>query len=441
VIRNKQPQQQQQQMQSEVTAQPDEVEYSCLQHKKTNSDDLTNLLPSCSPQLYSILDSPHKPMIASYDSVESIGQQQHNSDRSLSASSGSDDVGSQHKPFQPISYLPPKSLSERRHRQTNNHRKRVRHHHSDSSIRKKKYSAPGKDDQLNKDEFLVRGTTLDGSVTLYAATPIGSPLPVDQAQPIFSMMSLQPAFTNDNSTTATPQPIGQHQLPQGSKVTQNISWQQMPSMVVHQQKPPISTALHSQSMPYASSNRVDPVTGSVLDQSVSGPGLDHSQNQSVNIPVTVNQHQPSRFQGVMSAELDNQGTRIADQHQGGLAHEHRTTDLGKHHQEVKTTDQHHQGAIISDQYNQGARITSQGSGTAGQGQHTTSLYQDVLDLMQKREAELKLELSNISSDKDKLQSENSRLLQENSILRNDTSSMLYMVFCWARCCCNRFFVF
>ena len=398
------------------------------------------MLPSCSPQLYSILDSPHKPVLASYDSVESTDQQQqqHNSDELLSTSSDSDDVRSQHKnkPFQPISYLPPKSLSERRHRPTNDHRKHVRHHHSDSSIGRRGHStpnrgnhlknSPNKDDHLRKDEFLVRGTTLDGNVTLYAATPIGSPLPMDQAQPIFNMMSSQPVLTNDSPTTATLRPLEQQQSLQSSKVSQNMSWQQLPSMV-HQQQPPVSTVLHSQSMPCASSvNRFDPVTGAILDQSVSGPGLDYSQSHNLNIPVTVNQHQP-RYPGVMSAGLDqyNQGIMTADQHQGGWIPEHhksRTTDLGQHHQGVKTTDQHHKGAVIADQHSQGTRISNQGSRTADQSQHTTSLYQDMLGLMQKREAELKLELSNISSDKDKLQSENSRLLHENTTLRNDSSS-------------------
>ena len=284
-------------------------------------------------------------------------------------------------------------------------------------------NSPNKDDHLRKDEFLVRGTTLDGNVTLYAATPIGSPLPMDQAQSIFNMMSSQPVLTNESPTTATLRPLGQQQSLQSSNISQNMSWQQLPSMV-HQQQLPISTVLHSQSMPCASSvNRFDPVTGTILDQSVSGPGLEYSQNQNLNMPVTVNQHQPS-YPGVMSAGLDqcNQGTMTADQHQGGLIpehHESRTTDLGQHHQGVKATDQHYKG---DDQRGQGTRGTDQGSRAADQSQHTTSLYQDMLGLMQKREAELKLELSNISSDKDKLYSENSRLLQENATLRNDSSS-------------------
>ncbi|XP_065915226.1 myosin-9-like isoform X2 [Dysidea avara] len=415
VVRNKQ-QQQEQQLQSTAT-QPDEVEYSCLQHKKTNNDDVTNLLPSCSPQLYSILDSPHRPVIASYDSVKSIDhehQQQLSSEGSSSASSGSDEDGlhHKHKSFQPISYLPPKSLSERRHQRT---RKHVRHHHSDSSVRKRRHSTPNKDDHLRKDEFLVRGTTLDGSVTLYAATPIGSPLPVDQAQPIFNMMSSQPVLTNDTNATL------QHQSLQDNAISQNMSWQQLPSMV-HQRQPPISTVLHSQSMPCASSvNRFDPVTGAVLDQSVSRPP------QSVNVPVTVSQHQPisssfDQHQGVTTTELYNQGVRTADQHyQGGLIHQSRTTDLGIHHQGVKTTVEHHRDSMVTDQHNQGVRITDQGGRTVDQGQHPTSLYQDMLGLMQKREAGLKLELSSISADKDKLQSDNSRLLKENNTLRNDTS--------------------
>jgi len=382
-----------------ATTQPEEVEYSCLQHK-TNTEEVSSILPSCSPQLYSILDSPHRPAVASYDSVESTGYQHHHSEESLSDGSSEPQ---HHKPFQPISYLPPKSSSERRHRRTNSHRKHVRHHHSDSSIKKKRHSTPSKDDHLRNNEFLVKGTTLDGSVTLYAATPIGSPLPVDQAQPIFNKMS-----TSDHHTTTATTLVGQS------------AWHQLPSMT-HQQQPPPASVLHSRSMPCTSSvDRFDPVTGTVLDQAIS---LDHStHNQSVNIPETISQPQPistnfDPHQEVMSTGVDHQGTRTTDQHhQGGLIHLHHQGN--KTTEGIRTTDQHNGEAVTVDQHYEGVGEIGRTSG-----QHTTSLYQDMLGLMQKREAELKLELSNITLDKNKLQSENSRLLQENTTLRNDTSSM------------------
>ena len=116
VIRNKQSPQQQQQVQSDVTAAPpDEEDYSCLQHQKTNND-VPNLLPSCSPQLYSILDNPHKPVLAIYDSMESTDQQQqqHNSDELLSAS----EVTTQAQTI-PANLLPPTKVIVREKTSTN----------------------------------------------------------------------------------------------------------------------------------------------------------------------------------------------------------------------------------------------------------------------------------------------------------------------------------
>lgn len=349
-------------------------EYSVLQHKKL--DDV--VLPVCSPQLYSILDSPHRtaPTSAitkhtSIDLTAPVTVEYSSSDSSY-ASSDDDRRRQRRKPFQPIVYLPPKSSSERRHGSGN---KRIRkHHHDDSGMAARSAST----DWLKKNEYLVQGTTLDGSVTLYAASPVGSPIPPDQAGPILNRLSSRPVSRQDHMTTSlmeqsgtTSQPLSHpHQL-----VEQHQSLEQ-PGMMQQQHW---STPVISISQPVS--------TPASLTTSVDLP--DHQQYQG----------QKLRYSLPPTITSFDRSDQPQDQNANG--NKFLSTNYDQH---------------ASQNSNNNQSLT--GNNDTRQDQCTNnSLYQDMLELMQKRETELTVRVNAITADKERLQAEKTLLQQENESSR------------------------
>jgi len=358
-------------------------EYNFLQHKKVNADDISNVLPACSPQLYSILDSPHRtvssPIIGQMTKHSSIDftaqhKQLYSSSDSLCAVSSDDDddddddekkYRSHHKQksFQPITYLPPKSSSEKRHGPV---KKRVsRHRHSDSGMAARSHSASS--DHLRKNEFLVQGTTLDGNVTLYAASPVGSLLPSDQAGPILSRLSSQPLPSQDYMSTSR---VKQTTMTN----TQSLS-PHHPSL----EQQPVITNMQQQWIAPTVTNVNQPTASLTTSAELSDHQQHQGQKLNNSLPVTIS----------------------PDQHQG----QNTTSSL------PASSSYQHQ----SQNSNNSQSLTANNTGRdVHQDQHTSnSLYQDMLELMQKRETELTHQVSTITANKERLQAENTLLQQEN----------------------------
>lgn len=381
------------QQQKSVT-QRSQSEYSFLQHKKVNADDISNVLPACSPQLYSILDSPHRTIsspiigpVTKHSSIDftgpTVAEQLYSSSDSLCAASSDDDMEDQHrshKSFQPITYLPPKSSSEKRHGSA---KKRMRRHrHSDSGMEARSYSASS--DHLKKNEFLVKGKTLDGSVTLYAASPVGSALPIDQAGPILNRLSSQPLLNQDHMTTSCMnqtamtncQPLSPHQSLQQSSLEQQSSVMQQQQ----QWTTPLATSINQ------------PTASLTTSAELSDRQQHRGQKLSNSLPVTIS--------------LD-----CSDQHQGQNANSSLPMSISDQHQ--------------NQNFNNSQSLTGNNTGhDIHQDQHTSnSLYQDMLELMQKRETELTHQVNTITTDKERLQAENTLLQQE-----NDSSRKLRIIY-------------
>ena len=357
-----------QQQQKSVTQ--SQSEYSFLQHKKV--DDV--VLPVCSPQLYSILDSPHRTVtsagITKHTSIDlTVPVTAEYSSSNSSYGSTDDDKHrrrQKHKPFQPIVYLPPKSSSERR---PSNKRTR-KHRRDDPGMAARSASS----DQLKKNEYLVQGTTLDGSVTLYAASPVGSPIPAEQAGPILNRLSSRPVSRQDHMTTS---PIQQ------SAVTSQPLSHPYPHQLVEQQRsleqPGVMQQQHWSTPPVTSVSQ--PVsTSASLTTSVDLP--DHQQYQGQKLRYSL----PPSF---------DRSDQPRDQNANG-------------------------NKLLSTNYDQSSNNNRSltGNNDTFQGQRmSNSLYQDMLELMQKRERELTVRVNTITADKERLQAEKTLLQQENESSR------------------------
>lgn len=367
-------------------------EYSLLQHKKVgNVDDVSNPLPVCSPQLYSILDSPHRTVstgcVTKHTSIDftspAAAEPRYTSSDSSYASSD-EHYGShqRHKPFQPIVYLPPRSSSERRHDRSGNKRSR-RHHHNDSSKATNSHSASS--DLLKKNEFLVQGTTLDGSVTLYAASPVGSPLPAEQAGPVLNRLSSRPSSRQEDHVTRS-------HMEQSAMISQPLS-SHVPAYQLSEQHQSLEQPIIMQQQcttPLAAASISQPVsTSASLTTSVELH--DHQQHLgqrlSSSLPVTVSLDHSDRRQG--------QNTDISRPLSANL--DQRTSQIPNNNQSLKDNNSGHN--------------THQDQRTS------SSLYQDMLDLMQKRETELTLQVNAITADKERLQAEKTLLQRENNSSR------------------------
>ena len=351
-------------------------EYSFLQHKKV--DDIA--LPVCSPQLYSILDSPHRTVptsgITKHASIDLTTPvtAEYSSDSSYDSSDDDKHRRRQrHKPFQPIVYLPPKSSSERKHGN-----KRIRKHHRDDSGMAARSVSSGR---LKKNEYLVQGTTLDGSVTLYAASPVGSPIPPDQAGPILNRLSSRPISRQDHITSSpleqysmTSQPLS-HSHPHQS-VEQQRSLEQ-PGMMQqqHWNTPPVTSV----SQPVS--------TSASLTTSIDLP--DHQQHQGqklrYSLPPTVTSFDHSDQPQDLNASGNQQLSTNYDQH---------TSQNSNNNRSLTGNNDTRQDQLTSN-----------------------SLYQDMLELMQKRETELTVRVNTITADKERLQAEKTLLQHENESSR------------------------
>ena len=356
-------------------------EYSILQHKKV--DDIA--LPVCSPQLYSILDSPHRTVptsaITKHTSLTTPVTAEHSSSDSIYAISDDDDdkhrPRQRHKSFQPIVYLPPKSSSERRHGSGN---KRIRKHHRDDSGMVARSTSS---DHLKKNEYLVQGTTLDGSVTLYAASPVGSPIPPDQTGPILNRLSSRPVSRQDHmivssmeqSTITSQHPHPPHQ----SSMEQHRSLEQ-PVMMQQQQQQWTMPPVTSVSQPVS--------TSASLTTSVDLP--DHQQ------------HQGQKLSYSLPPSFDH-----SNQHQGQNADGNKPL--------FANLDQY-----ASQSSNNNRSLTGNNNDTRQDQRTSSSLYQDMLELMQKRETELTVQVNTIAADKERLQAEKTLLQQETESSRKPT---------------------
>ena len=345
-------------------------EYSALQHKKAhNIDDVSNSLPSCTPQLYSILDSPHRAASAG-DVTKHTSTDYTTPAGALYSSSGSSCASSddqlrsyqRHKPFQPIVYRPPKSSSERRHDRSGTKRTRS-HRHNDSGMMARSHSATS--DLVKKNEFLVQGTTLDGSVTLYAASPVGTPLPPEQASPIMNMLSSQPLSRQDHVTgphsVTTSQPLSHTSHNQLFEQHQSL---EHPVMMQHQQwNVPVTTTKSSINQPVS--------TSASLTTSVELHDSQHCQGQNLNsnLPVTASLYHSDQHQG-QNADSSQPVSANLDQHARQISNNNRSL------------------------------IDNNTGFDTHQDQRTgSSLYQDMLELMQKRETELTLQVNSVTADK------------------------------------------
>ena len=344
-------------------------EYSYLHH---NKEDDGNVRPAvCSPQLYSILDSPHRTIptparrITKHTSIEFTTANDSNN-----SSSSSDDYKPhrRHKSFQPIVYLPPRPSSEKRQELGS---KRSRRHCDDSGMVARSTST----DCLKKNEFLVQGTTLDGSVTLYAASPVGNPIPADQAGPILNRLSSRPLSRLDHTTPSCleqtvvdsqPLPSPHPSLDQQQSLEQSVMMQKQQHLIT----PPI--------------NVNQPVlTSPSLTTSVDLPDhyRHHAQTLSYSSPAAVaslDHYQDKNYNGTkpLSANLDQ---------------------------------------TIPHNSNNNRSLTDN---DAHQDQHTSSsLYRDMLELMQKRETELSQHVNAITADKERLLAEKTLLQRENESSR------------------------
>ena len=362
-------------------------DYSVLQHKKAhNVDNVSNSLPACTPQLYSILDSPHRAMSAG-DVTKHTSVDYNTPPGALYSSSGSSCVSSddqcrlhvRHKPFQPIVYLPPKCSTDRRHDRSGNKRTRS-HQHNDSGMVARSHSASS--DHMKKNEFLVQGTTLDGSVTLYAASPVGSPLPPEQAGPILNMLSSRPLSRQDHMTgpqsVTTSQPLSH--APHHQSFEQHRSLEQPVVMQQQQWNVPMTLASAKCSIDQPVSTSASLTTSVDLQDHQQYQG----QNLSSSLPVTVS--------------LDR-----SDQHQAQKANTSHA-NLDQHAHQIFNNDQ----SLID---------SKTGCDTCHDQRTGSSLYQDMLELMQKRETELTLQVNSITADKERLQAERTLLQKENNSSR------------------------
>ena len=348
-------------------------EYSFLHHKK---EDDSNVQPAvCSPQLYSILDSPHRTAptparrITKHTSIDFTTANDSNS-----SSTSSDDYKSRqwHKPFQPIVYLPPRSSSE--NRQGSGSKRSRRHHRDDSRMVARSAST----DRLKKNEFLVQGTSLDGSVTLYAASPVGSPIPADQAGPILNRLSSRPLLRQDHMTPSCLEQSVMASQPLSSPHPSLDQQHSLEQSVMMQQQQHFITPLINVNQPVS--------TSASLTTSVDLPNYHQHQGQtlSYNSPAAVtsfdhsNQHQ----------DQNDNGTKPL------------STDLDQN---------------IPQNSNNSRLLTDN---DAHQDQHTSSsLYRDMLELMQKRETELTKHVNAITADKERLLAEKTLLQRENESSR------------------------
>ena len=268
------------------------------------------------------------------------------------------EVHRKQKPFQPIIYLPPKSSSERRHRSA----KKRHHRHSDCGMVARSHSTLS--DHLRKNEFIVKGTTLDGSVTLYAASPVGSPIPAEQAGPILNRLSSQPRV----DVTSQPPSHDPHH-----SVHQQLPSLEQPVMMNHQQwTTPVITA----GQPAVSTGNVSLTTSADLLS-------DHHQHQSQKL----NNSLP------VNISLDCSG-----QHQN---HNVNSSSLPLSSNIDQNQSHSNNQSLTSHDIHQDQRSTN------------NSLYQDMLELMQKRETELTSQVNTITADRHRLQTENTLLQQEN----------------------------
>ena len=353
-------------------------EYSFLHHKKV--DDV--VLPVCSPQLYSILDSPHRTIptsaITKHTSIDfttPVTAEYSSNDSSYASSDGDKHRSHQrHKPFQPIVYLPPVSSSERRHGSGN---KRIRRHHRDDSDMAARSASS---DRLKKNEFLVQGTTLDGSVTLYAASPVGSPIPADQAGPILNKLPSRPISRQDHMTVSS--------MEQSAITSQPLS-HPLPHRSVEQQRSPEQPLMMKQQQQHCTTPVPQPVsTSASLTTSVDFPDYQQHQGQklSYSLPATITGFDRSDQPQGQNADGNKPLSANLDQHVG-----HSSKSLTGNNNETR----------------QDQRMGS-------------SLYQDMLELMQKRETQLTLQVNTITADKDRLQAEKTLLQQENESSRKLT---------------------
>ena len=282
-----------------------------------------------------------------------------------SSCASSDDQHRSYRSFQPIVYLPPKSTSsERRHDRSGNKRSR-KHHRNDHDTSARSHT--GSCDHLKKNEFLVQGTTLDGNVTLYAASPVGSPLPAEQAGPILNKLSSRPLSRQDHMT-------GSH--------------------MEHYCTQPLSHTPPQQSLE-------QPVQWTTT--SVSQPV---STSASLTTSVELHDHQQRLPQSLSNSLPVTVSFDHADQHQGQNAHSNRplSANLDQRVRQISINNR-----SLTD--NNTGHDTHQDQRTGG------SLYQDMLELMQKREAELTLQVNAITADKDRLQAEKTLLQHEHESSR------------------------
>ena len=246
-------------------------------------------------------------------------------------------------------------------------------------------SHSGSSDHVKKNEFLVQGTTLDGSVTLYAASPVGTPLPPEQAGPVMNMLSSRSLSRQDHLTAphsvTTPQPLSH--TSHNQLFEQHRSLEQPAMMQQQQWNVPVTTTKSSVNQPVSTSASL--TTSAELHDGQQCQG----QILTSNLPVT--------------ASLDH-----SDQHQAQNANSSQplSANLDQHAHQISNNNR----SLIDN---------NTGCDTAHQDQHTgsSSLYQDMLELMQKRETELTLQVNSVTADKERLQAEKTLLQKENNSSR------------------------